>query len=553
MKTKLVLSLGVAVLSIATSATLAGFASAQTAPTSTTATSNGSAPLATGLANIQYPIASLGGCTSQSDCKAYCDQLSHIDACVAFAKAHNVMPPAELQQAEQVQAAIAKGVKPPACNSKSECDAYCSQPNHMKECITFGEASGMLQGQELQNAQRVLAAINAGATPPPCTQDTCDAYCSQPTHMEACMTFAQAAGLMSPQEAADSQKVLAAIQKGVNPPPCKGKGACDAYCSQPEHVDECTNFAVAAGFMTPQDAALAKKTGGKGPGGCTSKEACDTFCKDPQNQQTCFSFAKDNDLIPPEQLQQMQQGQEQLQQSLQNAPQAVLTCLEDSVGPDVLDKIKSGNFMPTQDMGSEIGQCFQQGIPQGPQFASGTGSNIPPGAANGVMHALQGPGGCTTPESCQAYCQSNPDACKNFQAPSGEGQAQPGQMTQIQQGEIRQNMQYQGGPGGASGTMPFPQGMPLQNGQPLNNLMPQNGQMMQPGTPPQGVQPPTGIQEMLPPGTMQTPPPPGTAAPASDTTAPPPAVSPSNPPSSFLNGQNPFGTLIKAFSTFLGH
>src|SRR3989344_2962213 len=104
---------------------------------------------------IQFPVAELGGCAGKDACEAYCDDISHIDACIAFAEKTGILPPEELAEAKQVQAAIAKGVKPPACRNKKECDVYCEDPSHMKECITFGEAAGFLGGRGLEDAQKM--------------------------------------------------------------------------------------------------------------------------------------------------------------------------------------------------------------------------------------------------------------------------------------------------------------------------------------------------------------------------------------------------------------
>ena len=239
-----------------------------------------------------------GGCTGKEACQAYCDDIKNIDACIAFAEKTGILPPSELAEAKQVQAAIAKGVKPPACRGKKECDAYCEDSSHMKECIAFGEAAGFLQGKELEDARKMITAINNGATPPPCKgREACEVYCSEPDHMEACMTFAQAAGFMTPEEAQNSGKMLAALKKGVKPPACRGKEACDAYCSEPAHADECIQFAEAAGFMSAKEAEMAKRTGGKGPGGCTGKDACEAFCGNPDNQDACINFAKENGMI----------------------------------------------------------------------------------------------------------------------------------------------------------------------------------------------------------------------------------------------------------------
>ncbi|MFZ3043813.1 MAG: hypothetical protein WA058_01755 [Minisyncoccia bacterium] len=379
----------------------------------------------TALPTIQFPVAELGNCKDKDACKAYCDDPKHIDACVSFAEKNSLMSSNQLAEAKQVQTAIAKGVKPPACNGKKECDAYCEDPSHMKECIAFGEASGFLKGKELEDAKKMVAAIDKGVIPPACKgKEACDAYCSDRTHIEVCMTFAQAAGLMTPEEAQNSEKMMAAIKKGFMPPNCSGKEACDAYCAEPAHTDECINFSIAAGFMTEKEAGMAKKTGGKGPGGCVGKDACDTFCNTPDNQQTCMNFAKDNGMISAEEAQRMQEGQQKFKESMQNLPTEVADCMKTTLGADSFEKIKGGQAMPPKDMPDKVDSCFSKAPPV--QRGPGEGGNIPP-AGDGVQGKIspqgeQTPGTLFVPRIEQGQpAQMPPDG----QRPP-EGQFSPG-------------------------------------------------------------------------------------------------------------------------------
>lgn len=432
--------------------------------------------------DIQYPVAELGGCKNETDCRSYCDDTKNADVCFAFAEKNNLMSPEEIQtaknfikagnkgpgncsskeecdkycndinninecvsfaekngimsgkeleEAKKVQAAIAKGIKPPACSGKKDCDNYCNDSAHMEECIAFSKAAGMMSEQEQQDSEKMLAALKKGVKPPACKgKEECDKYCNDSAHMEECMTFAIAAGFMSAEEAQNSQKMIEAMKKGVKPPACKGKEECDKYCGDPAHTEECINFSVAAGMMSPEEATMAKKTGGKGPGGCSSKEACEAFCNDPSNQETCFNFGKDNGMIPPEELQKMEQSKKEFSNMLNQAPTETITCISNAIGNDNLEKLKSGSIMPSQNIGEKMGGCFSQFKgPNGPgeegnmqpggqgsgEFQPGPGVMNP---GNQMMPQQSGPGGCKTPEECQSFCQSNPDACKNF-GPSG--------------------------------------------------------------------------------------------------------------------------------------
>ncbi len=534
------------------------------------------------FASLQYPIAELGNCSSKDSCRTYCADASHTDACLAFAKAHNLMsehevnvaeelarkslqgpggctslgscktycsnidhineclafaektgitPPGGLEQAKRIQAAIASGVKPPACKSKDACDTYCSEPSHMKECITFGKAAGFLKGEELQNAEKVLTAIDKGITPPPCRgRDSCNTYCSASAdHMLQCITFAKEAGFMTPKEAEQSQGMMKALQAGVKPPACQGKEACDQYCADPAHVNECTKFAVAAGFMTEKDAEMAQKTGGKGPGGCVGKDACETFCKDPQNQQTCFQFAKDNGMIPPEDLRKMEQGRQMMRQSLEQAPPAVLDCLKNALGSDIMQKLESGTMMASQGIGEKMRQCFEQMIP--PQGAQGEGG---PGTIRQMHQGEQQGGGQLTPEGIPFKGQMpngkfpNGGPMMNGQEgnlPGGQmppnGQPNQGQMPPFEgqggeRGQFQNQQQLQmmpqdgkdnhrGGQGDESNLRKMMQ--EFQGRFPPNGKLPSDGQPPQGQMPPQGQPPASQIPPMnqMPPAGMTPP------------------------------------------------
>lgn len=256
-----------------------------------------------------------GGCTGKDSCEVYCNDISHIDACVSFAEKNDLMHPDELREAKKVRDAIHRGIKPPACSSKKSCDNYCEDSNHMEECFTFASEAGLMDDKEKGEAQKMLQAIKRGVKPPPCHgKQACEDYCHQPDNMEVCMNFAIEAGFMDGQERDDAQKMLSAVKKGVKPPNCRGKEECDSYCQSDEHFEECTNFAEAAGFMGSKDAEMARKTRGKGPGECKGKEECESFCNNPANQDVCFKFAEDNGMIPKEELEKMREGMNRMRE-----------------------------------------------------------------------------------------------------------------------------------------------------------------------------------------------------------------------------------------------
>ncbi|MBU2082010.1 hypothetical protein KKH14_01130 [Patescibacteria group bacterium] len=399
-----------------------------------------------------------GGCNGRDECNNFCNNIANIDECVAFSEKNNLMPPGELEEARKVQAAIRRGVKPPPCGNKKQCDVYCEESEHMEECIAFGVEAGFIQGKELEDVQKMLAAVKRGIKPPPCRgKEACDAYCSSPDNMEVCMNFAMEAGFMSENEKADSQKMLGALKKGIKPPNCRGKEACDTYCAEDAHVEECINFAIAAGFMDEKDAEMAKKTKGKGPGGCKGKDECEAFCNNLDNQETCFNFGKENGMIPEADLKQMEEGKQKFQESLQQMPPSVLECLNSEVGVGTMEKFKSGSAMPPREIGEKMRACYEKmGPPSGPEGQGESDREFQPGPG------MENPGGQMMPQQAGPKPDGQmppreenrermmPREGKRMAPPPGEGMGMP-----PSEGiNIQQMMPRESGPGTVGGMAP---------------------------------------------------------------------------------------------------
>lgn len=265
------------------------------------------APSSSALSNLTYPITELGSCKDQATCKVYCDNPTNTTACISFAEKKNLFSQEELQTAKKF---IASGsVGPGSCKGKNECRTYCENKNHINECVAYAESNGLMSTQELQKAKKIQSAITKGVKFPSCqNKKECDAYCEESTHMEECINFAKEAGLLSEKELENSQKVLTAVKQGVKVPPCKGKDACDTYCAEAGHADECVNFAIAAGIVTSEEARIIKETGGVGPGGCKNKNECNTYCSNEANREACMSFAEEHNILQPGQPGQQNQG-----------------------------------------------------------------------------------------------------------------------------------------------------------------------------------------------------------------------------------------------------
>lgn len=310
--------------------------------------------------NIVFPIAELGGCENKSECKSYCDDIEHINECIAFAEKHNLMNEREVRDAREfADRGIRRG--PGSCTTHDECEAYCENVNNIEECLAFAEKHDILPKEELKEARQIAKALREGAElPGGCTnKQSCDTYCSDSAHIEECVAFAEKAGFMDEKELEEVRKILPLMKSGQMPGGCTSKEQCEAYCEDDANIIECVAFAEKAGFMSPEEAEMVRKTGGRGPGGCVRDE-CEEYCKKPENQDACFAFAKEHNLIPEEDLARMKEGTERIREGLQHAGPEVISCLKREVGPNIINEIENGTFSPSRKSGEAIKNCFEQ-------------------------------------------------------------------------------------------------------------------------------------------------------------------------------------------------
>lgn len=308
-----------------------------------------------------------GGCKDKTECETYCNNIDNINECLEFGKRSGLISPEELEEAEKVSKAIQSGAQTPGnCKNKNQCESYCNEPSNMDECLNFAEKAGFISPGEIEEARKVSRAMASGIKPPGnCKgKKQCEEFCSNPDNIEACIEFASKTGIIPPEEIEQARKIIPLMKQGQMPGGCKSKSQCEAYCGDESHSEECTEFAVKAGFMKPEEAEIFKKTGGKGPGGCKGKDECEAFCNNKTNQETCFKFGEEHGLIPPEQVQQIKEGIQKVRQELGNFPPQISECLKLKLGPNVLEKIQSGELTPGPELGDNIKSCFEELGPQ---------------------------------------------------------------------------------------------------------------------------------------------------------------------------------------------
>ncbi|MBI5004732.1 MAG: hypothetical protein HZC04_00915 [Candidatus Lloydbacteria bacterium] len=326
-----------------------------------------------------YPIKELGSCKSEADCKSYCDNQNNISACVSYGEKNGLLTKEQAEQSKKF-ADVLKGEGPGQCNSKASCEAFCSDLKNIDSCLSFAEKHDLIPAGALKEAKQVAQALKSGATMPGgCkNKESCSNYCAVSTHAEECLGFAEKAGFVSAEEASLARKVLPLINSGESPGGCKTKAECQKYCDNDSNTTECLNFAEKAGLISPEDAAIAKKVGGKGPGGCRSKDTCDAFCNNLGNQEVCFQFAKEHDIIPSDKLKEIEDGMGRMRAGLKQSPKEVIQCLKDNFGENVIGQIESGKFMPGPEMGAKIKDCFEKNMGKMVEQLQGALNQAPP-------------------------------------------------------------------------------------------------------------------------------------------------------------------------------
>lgn len=303
--------------------------------------------------DIAYPVFDLGNCSSESECRAYCDQRDDADvlrACLGFAKEHNLLPPEVIAHGQKfIDVAVNGG--PGGCKNEESCVSYCDNPAHMQECLEFAINYQLIPQDELSHAKKALGALKSGLkTPGSCgSQNECVAYCENPAHIDECLVFAEKSGILPPDEIEEAKKVAPFLKSGQTPGGCKSKAECEAYCSDDGNFEECISFAERAGFMDAKEAEFAKKFKGKSPGDCAkglqnasdARRSCTEFCNKPENQPVCFSFAVEAGIMSAEEATQAGSLSD-FQTCAPIAPQEIQECFIDNLGPELFGAMKQG-------------------------------------------------------------------------------------------------------------------------------------------------------------------------------------------------------------------
>lgn len=257
-----------------------------------------------------------------------------------------------------------------SCKDKADCASFCSKSENMVACMNFAEKQGLLSGEDLRISKIVAEKISKGQTPGQCKdQDSCEKFCKDKVeNIDACISFAEELNILPASELAQAKNIAKALKEGAKlPGQCKTKDDCENYCEDGAHIDECLSFAEAANILPPDELKDAKKMAsflknGETPGKCKDKKDCENYCNDSANGDECLNFAKKAGLISKEEEDMMNNGGEKIKQALENLPPEVKgeveACLNSKIGADKLDKVMNKEENLTKNQGESLQSCF---------------------------------------------------------------------------------------------------------------------------------------------------------------------------------------------------
>ncbi len=347
-----------------------------------------------------------GGCKGERECRVYCADSAHRDECFAFGKKHKLIDEKKAKALEEITAQGGPG----GCKGEEECRAFCENPNNMEVCVAFGEKHGFIDKREAERARKFIGKPGPGG----CKGEQCRHYCDNQAHQDECFQYAIDNNLIPPEEVERSKKFKEIAKQG-GPGGCIGE-QCRAYCSDQAHQDECFTFAKKHGLVSEREfdkmrknEELSKKVKEfGGPGGCKEKQECSAYCNNPANVEACLAFAVEHGGFNPEEAKGM------LKKFLQESTQArgefgpshkpVRTGTGGFLGSGNLQGVPQANVGDFRDRPSsdeQFEQQFEQRFQKFEQFREFEGKFRRPEFQKGSM---SGPGGCRGPEECMKYC-----------------------------------------------------------------------------------------------------------------------------------------------------
>lgn len=196
---------------------------------------------------------------------------------------------------------------------------------------------------------------------------------------------------------------------------CEDRLECKSYCDDINHADECIAFAEEHNLMNKKEVKEAKefvKRGIRsGPGNCTTHGECESYCEDINNIEECLAFAEDHDIISKKELKEARQVAKALREGAElpggctNKRSCESYCEDGAHIEECVAFAEKAGFMDKREI-----EEMRKILP--------------------LMKSGQMPGGCTSKEQCEAYCEddSHLAECVAFAEKAGFMSSQEAEM-----------------------------------------------------------------------------------------------------------------------------
>ncbi len=392
-----------------------------------------------------------GGCKSESECTAFCNQPKNTEACLTWAKDNGIITSGDVEKNLE----IIKSGGPGGCKTAETCRAYCDDPSHSDECTDFAQKQGFISKEEAQRAKKV--------GPGGCRiQKDCQAFCEQPQNQDTCLDYAVQEGFMSQGEVAkikefrnktegfrkkaeefarqkeeefkqpevrnvdpgfDEQKARQLIGTQGGPGGCKTFDECRAFCDNPDNQKACFSFAEEHSLFKHKEEANKIKgiLENGGPGGCRGDKACHDFCQNPDNMEACLEFGEKQGFLSQPEIARAKKGIEALKEGgpagCKTKDSCAKVCQDPANQESCFEWAKKHGLIPEEQLkfieeSKNLRQEFEKrkGEFEGQHRPGGF---QPPGE-------FLGPGGCKGADECRQYCSdpTHQEECQSFR-PSG--------------------------------------------------------------------------------------------------------------------------------------
>ena len=433
-------------------------------------------PVVAKITNITYPVSELGNCGSQEACSDFCDKETNRVACISWAESKGLITSQKAVKMKDMdrmrQYAEGENVDPvygPGnCQTPEECDAYCRQEDHLDECMQYSVDNGYIDQEE---ADRIKEKRDMGGPGGCKNEEECRDFCGNPDNIEECMDFIVKEGKITREEADFMIKQARMNQKPMDRRP---DGVDDDFMDDDDMAHD---------VQINEDKVLQILKQEEGPGGCKTIQECDTYCEQDDNAEECMAFVKKHELTSQENIERAEKMMNMTGPGgCKGRKECDAYCEQEEHMEECFNFAKENNLMPPE----EIKRAEKEM------------------EIKKQIDIEGGPGGCKSPEECDAYCkqEEHRKECMDFSVRSGMITEEERQRMEIIEEKMRvrevermemmpkreirhdntispdntmpprdDDMYYD------DGSMPPEGGMPYDNMFPPNDMMPPDGSM----------------------------------------------------------------------------